>query len=149
MVQRLKKCNRRVQDTGILYYAVCFVVNTWYFCFASLVPDGIPENVEAGNSSSKTLSLNWDAIPRGTENGILKGYRIALFDTLRNITLERYAPPEASQIEIQDLRPYTEYKIQITAYNDAGSGNASITVDKRTDQDGKIAINIQKYEREN
>jgi len=105
--------------------------------------------VEAGSSSSKTLSLNWDAIPRGTENGILKGYRIALFDTLRSITLERYAPPDASQIEIQDLRPYTEYQIQIIAYNDAGSGNASITVDIRTDQDGKIAINIQKYEREN
>ena len=126
------------------------------FIFHVTVPSFPPFNISSTNTSSTSLLITWDPIPRTLVNGILLGYRVfhhqssgeqqigsrrrrRAVESL-NQTVE-VLPPNATFLKIANLRKFTNYSFRIVAFTSKGDGKISQTFNVSTDEDGK---NIKK-----
>uniref|UniRef100_A0A336LLQ7 CSON011301 protein n=1 Tax=Culicoides sonorensis TaxID=179676 RepID=A0A336LLQ7_CULSO len=107
------------------------------------VPTGEPRELEAVAVSSTEVRLKWKAPQQNMQNGKLLGYKIFYFVT--------YSPQEPEEVTKQEeeievvpasytshslvlLDKFTEYRIQILAFNPAGDGPRSSPVIAKTMQ---------------
>lgn len=105
------------------------------------VPTGEPQNFEAVAVSSTEVRLKWKAPNLSEQNGELLGYKIFFLVTDSPQPLEigqkyeeeiEVVPASYSSHSLVFLDKYTEYKIQILAFNPAGDGPRSNAVTVRT-----------------
>lgn len=101
----------------------------------------LPPNVTAGfNTSSKSLYINWTAIPPDFIHGNLLGYTISYQvinseDSQIAITIDT-GPSEMSK-EIEELSIYTTYCVRVAGRTRIGAGNWSDCFNITTDDEGK------------
>jgi protein sidekick len=105
------------------------------------VPTGEPQNFEAVAVSSTEVRLKWKAPNQNEQNGDLLGYKIFYTVTSSPQPLEEGLKYE-EEIEVVPasyishnlvfLDKFTEYKIQILAFNPAGDGPRSKAVSVKT-----------------
>lgn len=103
-------------------------------CF--VVPEGSPQNITPAATSATSVTLAWKPLTSDFANGAILGYRILLFDKLRNIT-RNLTVQSLDQAVIEDLFPYTEYDARIVPFNSKGEGNSSDVISVRTKEAGK------------
>lgn len=105
------------------------------------VPVGAPENLEAVAISSTEVKLKWKPPSNGTSNGDLLGYKIFYtiitspqpFEDGYKIEEEIEVVPAAyNSHSLVFLDKYTEYKIEVLAFNPAGDGPRTKPVISRT-----------------
>ena len=88
------------------------------------VPTGEPREVQALAVSSTEVRLNWVPPLASQQNGDLLGYKIFYLATSQPIDKEEMEVVPASHtthtLPFMDM--YTEYRIQIVAFNPAGDG---------------------------
>ncbi len=105
------------------------------------VPTGEPQNFEAVAVSSTEVRLKWKAPNLNDQNGELLGYKIFFLVTDSPQPLEigqkyeeeiEVVPASYQSHSLVFLDKYTEYKIQILAFNPAGDGPRSNAVTVRT-----------------
>lgn len=105
------------------------------------VPVGSPENLEAVAISSTEVKLKWKPPSNGTSNGDLLGYKIFYtiisspqpFEEGYKIEEEIEVVPAAyNSHSLVFLDKYTEYQIQVLAFNPAGDGPRTKPVIART-----------------
>ena len=112
------------------------------------VPNSPPHNVSSTNTSSTSLIINWQPIPRIDVNGILLGYRVFYHEKItarrrrraiqsHNETV-RVLPPNATSVEIFNLKKFTNYSFRIVGFTSKGEGKISQTFNVSTDEDGKL-----------
>ena len=98
------------------------------------VPTGEPREVQALAVSSTEVRLNWVPPLASQQNGDLLGYKIFYLATSQPIDKEEMEVVPASHtthtLPFMDM--YTEYRIQIVAFNPAGDGPRSVPVTVRT-----------------
>ena len=112
------------------------------------VPNVPPHNVSSTNTSSTSLMINWQPIPRIDVNGILLGYRVFYHEKLTarrrrraiqsHIETVRALPPNATSVEIFHLKKFTNYSFRIVGFTSKGEGKISQTFNVSTDEDGKL-----------
>ena len=84
-----------------------------------------------------SLEVAWQPSTVPDKNGDIQGYVICPRETSM-ITCQKnktYAEPHEIVKGIEDLKPYTEYAIEIASYNIAGEGSPVFVV-HRTEQSG-------------
>lgn len=92
--------------------------------------------------------INWQPIPRIDVNGILLGYRVFYHEKIiarrrrraiqsHNETV-RVLPPNATSVEIFNLKKFTNYSFRIVGFTSKGEGKISQTFNVSTDEDGKL-----------
>lgn len=105
----------------------------------SLVPSRPPQNLWTNNISSTALNITWNPVPTGFVHGILRGYRVLYKETNKpsapftKITV----PPRVRNIEIKDLKKFTNYSIMVLAFTIKGDGAQSPTIKVSTDEDSE------------
>ncbi|XP_043274054.1 protein sidekick isoform X3 [Venturia canescens] len=106
------------------------------------VPTGEPQNVEAKPISSTEVHLKWKPPQANMQNGDLLGYKIFYLVTDSPQPLEKKQEEEIEVVpasylthSLVFLDKYTEYKIQVLAFNPAGDGPRSPPITVRTKQD--------------
>ncbi|XP_044015450.1 protein sidekick isoform X2 [Aphidius gifuensis] len=110
------------------------------------VPTGEPQNVNATSLSSTEVLLKWTPPNINMQNGDLLGYKIfyivinspQLSSTNNNKKQEEeieVVPASSLQHNLVFLDKYTEYKIQVLAFNPAGDGPRSKPINVKTKQD--------------
>jgi len=105
------------------------------------VPTGEPQSFEGAAVSSTEVRLKWKALNHSSQNGDLLGYKIFYIVTKSPQPFEDGFKPE-EEIEVVPasstshslifLDKYTEYMIQILAFNPAGDGPRSSVITLRT-----------------
>lgn len=105
------------------------------------VPTGEPRSLEAVPVSPTEVRLRWKAPKQSMQNGKLLGYKIFYLVTSSPQEPEEDRKPE-EEIEVVPesytshslvlLDKYTEYRIQILAFNPAGDGPRSVPVIVKT-----------------
>ena len=123
--------------------------------FSCSVPSKPPQDIELQNSSSTSILVQWEPIPKDFVHGILLGIKIFYRSALRdnsivfssrrarraieedwseytNITL----PPNALSYEMTDLKKFTNYSVVILGFTSKGDGNVSHQFIVSTDEDG-------------
>ncbi|XP_076674857.1 sidekick cell adhesion molecule isoform X2 [Andrena cerasifolii] len=106
------------------------------------VPTGEPQHLKAQPISSTEVHLRWKPPQANMQNGDLLGYKIFYLVTdspqeLENKQEEEIEVVPASYLthSLVFLDKYTEYRIQVLAFNPAGDGPRSPPITVRTKQD--------------
>ncbi|XP_068727262.1 uncharacterized protein [Montipora capricornis] len=100
------------------------------------VPDRPPAEITAQASSSTSVTIRWNPVPRGYENGVVTGFRVLYFDAANtqpklNVTVGA----NISSVELKDLLVYTNYCIEALAFTSQGDGIKSDCVTTVTGED--------------
>ncbi|KAM6157369.1 LOW QUALITY PROTEIN: protein sidekick-1 [Erethizon dorsatum] len=97
-------------------------------------PSAPPKNIVASGRTNQSIMVQWQPPPETEHNGVLRGYilryRLAGLPgehQQRNIT-----SPEVNYCLVTDLIIWTQYEIQVAAYNGAGLGVFSRAVAEYT-----------------
>ncbi|XP_055684947.1 protein sidekick isoform X2 [Lutzomyia longipalpis] len=105
------------------------------------VPTGEPRGVEGAPVSSTEVRLRWKAPQQSMQNGDLLGYKIFYLVTDSPQELEEgrkheeeieVVPASTTAHSLVFLDKYTEYRIQILAFNPAGDGPRSTPITVKT-----------------
>ena len=96
-------------------------------------PTSFPENIIFSSVKARSLTVLWDEVPPSGQNGPITGYLLnytnATFSDTLNIT-----GGENRAYTLTELRPYTNYTMTVSAYNDAGTGPTSDNRIQQTEQ---------------
>ena len=109
------------------------------FSFCSSVPTGPPENFTVEVLSSSAVLVSWTPPTVGKQNGIIITYTIILVELLTNTTLTYEQGGNISELTVDELHPYYEYKCSMVAATQVGNGPFTGSVTVRTLGDGMKA----------
>ena len=90
--------------------------------------------------SSKLSYFFFQVPPPETHNGPLRGFKIAYGlggVAASNFIIKKIANSAATQSNIDGLVQFTEYKIKVLAYNDAGDGKYNVPIPVITAEGGE------------
>ena len=137
----------------LIYFSLfCFI-----FSFNTPVPSRAPGNITSTNTSSTSLLITWEHIPKKLVHGILLGYRVSYHQLVDeeqigsrrrkraidivNETIETL-PPNTTFLRISHLTKFTKYSFRIVGFTSKGEGKISQTFNVSTDEDSKWMIEI-------
>ena len=102
-----------------------------------LEPDGYPVNVTSGTPTITTLTVRWDEMKRKLENGIIRGYTVAVFEmdgtSKTNVTV--YGSNNRTAV-VTGLDIWVNYTVRVSAFTIIGHGPLSIPQRMTTDEQG-------------
>lgn len=112
--------------------------------FSPLVePSAPPQDVKCVSTRSTAILVSWRPPPAESQNGVLAGYSVyyrALDSEDTELKEVNDIPPTTSQILLESLEKWTEYRITVVAHTEVGPGPESSPVIVRTDEDGNCAF---------
>ncbi|OCT60398.1 hypothetical protein XELAEV_18046417mg [Xenopus laevis] len=87
-------------------------------------PSAPPQNVIASGRTNQSIMIQWQPPPENHQNGILKGYvvRYCLSGLPVGYQYQNLSSPDNSHLLLEDLIIWTNYEIEVAAYNSAGLG---------------------------
>ena len=108
-----------------------------------------PANITGFNTSSTSIRLFWNQVPRKDKNGIIRGFFVQYWqtdkpaNTTKNLAMSadqaQYsggAQLETFSTEVKNLSIWTNYTFQVKAFTIA-DGNFSSPLTIRSDEDSK------------
>ncbi|XP_056427681.1 receptor-type tyrosine-protein phosphatase S isoform X6 [Hyla sarda] len=101
-------------------------------------PSAPPQDVKCVSTKSTTILVSWQPPPAESHNGILAGYSVhySALDFEDPVPKEvKDIPPQTTEILLEALEKWTEYRISVVAHTAVGPGPESSPVVVRTDED--------------
>uniref|UniRef100_A0A3Q3X8V9 Uncharacterized protein n=1 Tax=Mola mola TaxID=94237 RepID=A0A3Q3X8V9_MOLML len=103
-------------------------------------PSAPPQNVIASGRTNQSIMIQWQPPPESHQNGILRGYTIYRLTGLPvDYQIKNISSPDVTNLLLEDLIIWTNYEIEVAAYNGAGLGAFSHKVTEWTLQGPTIA----------
>ena len=87
------------------------------------------------------MIVSWDKVPCSGRNGPITGYLIYYTNTTFSDTNNITGGENRSCI-LSELRPYTNYTVTVSAYNDVGTGPTSDNKIQQTEQAGQLVYSL-------
>jgi hypothetical protein len=110
------------------------------FCNLLSAPSLAPQNITIEQTSYSSLNVSWQAIPRPSIHGILRGQVLFYKKTKQfvsgpnnTVTLQ----PNMTSYYVINLEPFTNYSFWMLGYTSIGYGVASGVHQGLTDEYGK------------
>ncbi|XP_056221672.1 protein sidekick-2 isoform X2 [Seriola aureovittata] len=87
-------------------------------------PSAPPQNVIASGRTNQSIMIQWQPPPESHQNGILRGYtvRYRLTGLPVDYQIKNISSPDVTNLLLEDLIIWTNYEIEVAAYNGAGLG---------------------------
>uniref|UniRef100_A0A8C5JCE3 protein-tyrosine-phosphatase n=1 Tax=Junco hyemalis TaxID=40217 RepID=A0A8C5JCE3_JUNHY len=101
----------------------------------------LQSNVKCVSTRSTAILVSWRPPPAESQNGVLAGYSVhyrALDSEDTELKEVNDIPPTTSQILLESLEKWTEYRVTVVAHTEVGPGPESSPVIVRTDEDGDL-----------
>ncbi|XP_029383444.1 protein sidekick-2 isoform X2 [Echeneis naucrates] len=97
-------------------------------------PSAPPQNVIASGRTNQSIMIQWQPPPESHQNGILRGYtvRYRLTGLPVDYQIKNITSPDVTNLLLEDLIIWTNYEIEVAAYNGAGLGTFSHKVTEWT-----------------
>ncbi|KAM9044333.1 protein sidekick-2 isoform 5-T5 [Megaptera novaeangliae] len=97
-------------------------------------PTAPPQNVIASGRTNQSIMIQWQPPPESHQNGILKGYiiRYCLAGLPVGYQFKNITDADVNNLLLEDLIIWTNYEIEVAAYNSAGLGVYSSKVTEWT-----------------
>ncbi|CAJ1080064.1 protein sidekick-2 isoform X2 [Xyrichtys novacula] len=97
-------------------------------------PSAPPQNVIASGRTNQSIMIQWQPPPESHQNGILRGYvvRYRLTGLPVDYQIKNISSPDVTTLLLEDLIIWTNYEIEVAAYNGAGLGTFSHKVTEWT-----------------
>ena len=101
-------------------------------------PGSSPQNFNATETSSDSVSLTWDPPEAEQQNGVITGYVINVTVAMTEETFQLISSGNRLTVTVESLMPFTTYNFVIAAQTSAGIGPFSITISAQTDEAGMM-----------
>ena len=102
---------------------------------SSPAPIVAPGGLTSTSVQSRSLSIEWEAVPCSHQGGPITGYRLRYSNSTSIVNI---AGKGNRQHVLTGLNPFTNYSVQVAAVNDEGTGPYSDpTLTVETLQDGE------------
>ncbi|KAL9957849.1 hypothetical protein ACROYT_G034798 [Oculina patagonica] len=98
------------------------------------VPSKAPSGLEAFVVLETEIYLRWSSVPQGSQNGIIRGFKIFYHDTGGTTHVTVIKEEGKRLYALTGLRPFTEYQVRILAYTYVGDGVKSPRITVVTDE---------------
>ncbi|XP_039222946.1 receptor-type tyrosine-protein phosphatase S isoform X5 [Crotalus tigris] len=101
-------------------------------------PSAPPQDVKCVSTRSTAILVSWQPPPVESQNGDLEGYSVryrALDPEVSELKEVKDIPAATTQITLEALEKWTEYRITVVAHTIMGPGPESSPVIVRTDED--------------
>uniref|UniRef100_A0A8D0HE11 Sidekick cell adhesion molecule 2 n=1 Tax=Sphenodon punctatus TaxID=8508 RepID=A0A8D0HE11_SPHPU len=87
-------------------------------------PTAPPQNVIASGRTNQSIMIQWQPPPESHQNGLLKGYviRFCLAGLPVGYQFRNISNADVNNLLLEDLIIWTNYEIEVAAYNSAGLG---------------------------
>ncbi|XP_060029207.1 protein sidekick-1 [Erinaceus europaeus] len=97
-------------------------------------PSAPPKNIVASGRTNQSIMVQWQPPPETEHNGVLRGYilRYRLAGLPGEHQQRNISSPEVNYCLVTELIVWTQYEIQVAAYNGAGLGVFSRAVTEYT-----------------
>ena len=87
------------------------------------------------------MIVSWDEVPCSGQNGPITGYLLYYTNTTFSDTIN-ITGGENRAYTLTELRPYTNYTVTVSAYNDVGTGPTSDNRIQQTEQAGQLVYSL-------
>ena len=104
-------------------------------------PTTSPENILFSSVEARSLIVSWDEVTCSGQNGPITGYLLYITNTTFSDTIN-ITGGENRSYTVTELRPYTNYTVMVSAYNDAGIGPTSDERTQQTEQAGQLVYSL-------
>ena len=104
-------------------------------------PISSPENIVFSSVEARSLNVSWDEVPCSEQNGPITGYLLYYTNTTFSDNVN-ITGGENRLYTLTELRPYTNYTVTVSAYNDAGTGPTSDNRIQQTEQAGQLVYSL-------
>ncbi|CAG5904056.1 unnamed protein product [Menidia menidia] len=97
-------------------------------------PSAPPQNVIASGRTNQSIMIQWQPPQESHQNGLLRGYivRYRLTGLPVDYQIKNISSPDVTTLLLEDLIIWTNYEIEVAAYNGAGLGAFSHKVTEWT-----------------
>uniref|UniRef100_A0A8C5E0T0 Protein sidekick-2-like n=1 Tax=Gouania willdenowi TaxID=441366 RepID=A0A8C5E0T0_GOUWI len=97
-------------------------------------PSAPPQTVIASGRTNQSIMIQWQPPPESHQNGPLQGYiiRYCLSGLPVDCQMKNITNPDQNSLLLEDLIIWTNYEIEVAAYNGAGRGTYSPKVTEWT-----------------
>ncbi|XP_029944460.1 protein sidekick-2 isoform X1 [Salarias fasciatus] len=97
-------------------------------------PSAPPQTVIASGRTNQSIMIQWQPPPESHQNGPLQGYiiRYCLSGLPVDCQMKNITNPDQTSLILEDLIIWTNYEIEVAAYNGAGRGTYSHKVTEWT-----------------
>ena len=96
-------------------------------------PTSPPANIIFSSVETRSINISWDEVPDSRQNGPITGYLLYYTNTTFSDTIN-ITGGENRSFTLTELRPYTNYTVTVSAYNDVGTGPTSDNRIQRTER---------------
>lgn len=94
-------------------------------------------NITVHTTNSTSLSVSWNPVPLGFENGVITGYKVFYVDQANSVAkLHKNVPPSTLSVKLSGLLVHTNYCIQVLAVTRRGDGPLSDCILAKTAEGG-------------
>ena len=100
-----------------------------------------PENITFSSVEARSMIVTWDEVPCSGQNGPITGYLLYYTNTTFSDTIN-ITGGENRSYTLTELRPYTNYTVTVSAYNDVGTGPTSDNRIQQTEQAGQLVYSL-------
>ena len=105
-------------------------------------PTSSPENIIFSSVEARSLNVSWDEV--SGHNGPITGYLLYYTNTTFSDTIN-ITGGENRSYTLTELRPYANYTVTVSAYNDGGTGPSSDNRTQLTEQAGQLVYSLLVY----
>ena len=103
----------------------------------SVVPSAVPQNVRAHSTSSTSVLVTWDEVPKDKQHSDILHYTVIYKESEGGAEVKKQVDSPTSKLELTQLKAFTEYSIQVLAATIKGDGLRSVPITVSTDQGSK------------
>ena len=94
-------------------------------------------NIAVHTTNSTSLSVSWNQVPLGFENGVITGYKVFYVDQANSVAkLHKNVSSSTFSVKLSGLLVYTNYCIQVLAFTVKGDGPMSDCIVAKTAEGG-------------
>ena len=115
----------RSKCATVLFFVPFLVITPMCIAFIFLVPSAAPTNLRLVHRDSRSIIVEWNPIPEGSENGVLDGYKVEYCAKRTNQTAARETSNDEYTAVLDGLSFNTVYMIRVAAFTSSGSGELS------------------------
>ena len=100
----------------------------------------MPDKASILLTTSNSIQITWDPLPSVTDNGKLFGYKIChkLSSSLLPCETAGYVSHRSTSYTVENLAPYTDYNVEISAGTIAGYG-PPLVLREKTQQSRRLS----------
>ena len=104
-------------------------------------PTSSPENITFSSVEARSMIVSWEEVTHSGQNGPITGYLLYYTNTTFSDTIN-ITGGENKSYTLTELRPYTNYTVTVSAYNDVGTGPTSDNRIQQTEQAGQLVYSL-------